>query len=793
MGRFYQTTDPQLIDYVYKPPIELMEQVIKSNDDMIDKSFSILDALPEAIKAQAIEGVDKDRLQAYTKEKQAKIDEITKAIRDNPLEARTRKQEIFSLAHSISKDVTGGELAYLSNNKKSFDTWFEEQKKRMYGKDEYVTAEDIANKKAVLLKQWNESGGTGFNQGIGNSFSANPLASAVNLQKEALTIGKEVKPDQYSNVHFDEKTGQYKPLGNTLFQSSDPAYLTKYANTIKVLNEDKVAAAVTMNLMNRPDVMNYYKQKMKDAHILGQKYSQEDVIAEIVSAAQVAGKTLAFHEEDKKETLHTNLRYMDNLNFQQDIAKIKFKDSLDDKREEKKKKEENALGTVASLGVFQVPTNQNLVAMKTSLDSKRQQLQKLKSADDQDPSKIRANNLNINLLEEQIKNDENQLIYAGNSVPFDFTGKYNEFKANVDKTTMLGLGGVKKPISQMTEADFAFNKSSLAQQYSNPTAKQKEIIQANNDDIELAKKLQESYNNPTVFTNNIKTSRVKDSKLEGTASGNSVLRGVMDKYSAYESEFSNKAKEVQPVLKEEALALVPVKGSVKESESYNQLKGYLVNSVFKNITAFDVIDAKGNTTQIGDSGKIPVTNANGKTIQMSTTDLLASSPNTTVGQYKLDGKTVTVVKFVDKEGNFKGTANLVGRTEDQEAIANSVYGTIAKNLINSDDEYVRTLANNAIASTSISNISRNLRANRMVEGQSNSYTDGHIRYNLDKDKSGKLNVKIQEIDDSGNYNDATDKLVKLAKSKNIDLNLSANDSKGLDKIIYLISQLTNNY
>jgi len=271
--------------------------------------------------------------------------------------------------------------------------------------------------------------------------------------------------------------------------------------------------------------------------------------------------------------------------------------------------------------------------------------------------------------------------------------------------------------------------------------------------------------------------------LEG-GSASTKLQGVLDKYSTYESEFTKLAKDNQPVIKEEALALVPIKGSEKESQSYQQLRGYVAGSIFKNITAFDVIDQSGKSTPIGDTNQIPITLANGKIKMVNTNTLLSAGDKSTFGQFKIDGKTITVGKFVDKEGKFIGTVNFAPRTEDQETVANSVYGTIADNLQHSDDAYTRQLANNGVASSRISNISRGLNANKMVEGQSNSYTDGNVRYTTTKDKYGnfKLNVSVLQ---NGNYQDITSKLEQVPN-----LTLTASDSKGLDKVIYNVQQLS---
>lgn len=787
MGRFYQTVDPQLVDYVYKPPVELMGKVIEHTDSMIDKSLGTLAALPEAIKANGIEGVDKERVSAYVKDKEAQIAQIAKTIQDNPLEARKQRMVISKLASDISKDVSSGELANITSNRKTFDTWFEEQKKRMYGKDEFVTAEDISNRRARLLKEWNSNGGTSYKDGLGKQFNADPLTSAVNLQKEALTIGKDVKPDQYSNVTFDKKTNSYVPLGDTLFQSNDPAYLTKYANTIKVLNEDKVAGAVMSNLMNRSDVVNYYKQKVEDAKILGQNYTMEDALVEMTNAAQIAGKTLAFHEDTTKETLHENWRYRDNINNQQDLYKMNLKhgwdlakEARDDAKEAKKKKEEQALGVVASMGVFQVPTNTNLVAMKQGLESKRSQLDKLSTLNnsEKDPVKQKANQLTIENLQESIKNDESQLMYAGRSVPYDMTKKFNEFRALTGSTIVPIGDGTNKSLSELTNEDIGKMSSDrgngMGAAYTQ--AQLKQLI-----DLKLMGDNKDTFAN-SFYTNRLKSKDFIPNVTQGAFSR--TVSPLTNMLASEEKNYTALAQNNQPVIKEEGLALVPIKGSEKESQSYQQLRGYVAGSIFKNITAFDVIDQSGKSTPIGDTNQVPITLANGKTKMVNTNTLLSAGDKSTFGQFKIDGKTITVGKFVDKEGNFIGTVNFAPRTEDQETVANSVYGTIADNLQHSDDVYTRQLANNAVASSRISHISRGLNANKMVEGQSNSYTDGNVRYTTSKDKYGNFKLNVSILQD-GSYQDITSRLEKVPN-----LTLTASDSKGLDKVIYNVQQLS---
>jgi hypothetical protein len=793
MGRFYNTSNPDYIDYSYKLPVELMGKVIEKTDKEIDDANLLLSKLPSLLKADALEGVDKTRLSQYIQDKDTQISQMSKALIDNPLEARRYKSKIMDLANQITNDTSNGELGYLTKNKKTFDTWFEEQKKRMYGKDEYVTAEDIANKKAVLLKQWNESGGTGFTNGIGKSFNADPLTSATNLPKEALLIAKEVKPDEFSNMAKD-KNGQWQPLGNTLFQSKDPAYLIKYGNQIKELNENKVTAAVYQNLITRPDVVNYYRQKVSDAQALGLKYTADDANAELVQAAKIAGNTVSFTEEKKTETLHANQRYIDDKNFQQDLFKMRLKNQYDidaEERKAKKEKDELALGVVTPFGDFVVPTSKNLADIKTNLGAKRQDLAKLQTLQN-DPkltqAERNANLLNINQLSEQIKNNEEQLAYAGRSVTnYDMTKKYNEYKV-IANNNMIPLGnGTSKPLTQLTNEDIGLMSkdrgNGLGATYKSEQLK--EIIN-----------LKLMADNPETFANSFYTQRIKSTDFlpNITQSPYSKIVSPLTSHLASEEKtFTSAVEKSQPILKEEAMALIPVKGNDKESAAYRQMRGYLSSTVFKNISAFNTVNKDGSTTPIGADGKINIFNENGTVNQIKTSDVLAASDKSTVGMFKLDNKTVTVVKLVNKGGTFIGTAMFQGKDENQELTANSIYGTVAKDLQNSDDNVVRQYAYSGAAASEVSHIARGLNANKMSVGQSSSYTEGDFRYTTTKNNLGQYNLKIQGIDKNGNYIDVTDivnkEYQKQTGNPKAEFNLKAANAAGLNKIIYSFKQL----
>lgn len=115
MGRFYKSSKPEYLDFVYKQPNNLLLKAVEKAEQGVDKNLATVGDLYGRLKSEALKPDTKRRddiIDGYKKQ----IDAMSQAIFQNPLEYRGYTPDIKALSDDISDNLQRGELAAFSSN-----------------------------------------------------------------------------------------------------------------------------------------------------------------------------------------------------------------------------------------------------------------------------------------------------------------------------------------------------------------------------------------------------------------------------------------------------------------------------------------------------------------------------------------------------------------------------------------------------------------------------------------------------------------------------------------------------
>lgn len=248
MGRFFRTSTPQNIDFMYKQPEDLMFRATQQASQDITQNQAAIYDLYGKLKVAAIDP-DKERANALIKGYESKINDLTKVLQENPLAFRRKTGDILGLSRELAKDFSTGELASINNRYATVAEW---RKRQLENKD-------IKDKQSITLaeRKWindyaesiKKTGGSGWNPTTESGMS-------VPLQELYNTEDIQKKYDDYAKDMFAKTTA-------TATAYTDGMYIWENGET----RVQKTAEEIMQDLNNRfqvdEDTQNYLKQRQE--------------------------------------------------------------------------------------------------------------------------------------------------------------------------------------------------------------------------------------------------------------------------------------------------------------------------------------------------------------------------------------------------------------------------------------------------------------------------------------------------------------------------------------------------
>lgn len=130
MPRFYQTTDPHYVDFIYQPPWELAERVLSTKQQEYDLSLSATKALNDLLEIQYLDSeANRSHVEQITQRWESEINDLTEQIKKDPLNAGSYLHRIEGLTRDIQKERKTGLIGQLESAYAARQKTIEDNKK----------------------------------------------------------------------------------------------------------------------------------------------------------------------------------------------------------------------------------------------------------------------------------------------------------------------------------------------------------------------------------------------------------------------------------------------------------------------------------------------------------------------------------------------------------------------------------------------------------------------------------------------------------------------------------------
>ncbi len=251
MGRFYKTSKPEMLDFMYKLPEQAILGAVKSADAKLDAQSQYLTDLQKQLQVNALSW-DKEKKDAKVKEYEDLVKQHTYNIYNNPLAALNEVKGIRELGTTIHEDLTRGELFAYKGNYDQRAKYYEEAKKRATDKEGKIRIQDLNTAmEAFDLKYGGVDGKTGANYdkttGKYNVYGTEDLTDYFDVSKYAKETAEGWVSHQGSNWNV----------------SSDGMYWHKQEKKYDILGLDELTMGIYSTARNNENLVDHNVQKMK--------------------------------------------------------------------------------------------------------------------------------------------------------------------------------------------------------------------------------------------------------------------------------------------------------------------------------------------------------------------------------------------------------------------------------------------------------------------------------------------------------------------------------------------------
>lgn len=323
MPRFYKTASANPLDYMHKLNTPLMEKVIGANDDFITQNLTQAGQLENLATSfpflQADEGRANEIMSGYSK----KIDDITKAIRDDPANWRKQLDPMRTVSRELQQNYKVGEISKITGNysqyKKvadSIDKQVEEYNKTGKG----ISADRAKAYKEYFLKQFTtkDAKGTNFDAKTGEYNSINVFDPMGNIDI------KKVLSEEMDKIRADKR--HYKRSEVT----GDEWYFNDKTETWEGITPDKILSIATDRLSN-PQLQDYMRQDS----MVGAMSGVYDKDGKMIAPYKYKGVSISPEEQKNIDNIRANIIKTKDLNKKAQLqgALSEYENGLNQRRE----------------------------------------------------------------------------------------------------------------------------------------------------------------------------------------------------------------------------------------------------------------------------------------------------------------------------------------------------------------------------------------------------------------------------------------------------------------------------
>lgn len=281
MGRYFKTSSPQQLDFMYKLPEELMLKATQQVSDEITQLQSSTLGLHDKVTINALD-IDKPEAKALVDSYTKKIDELANQVYSDPLAFRKKTGEIVALGRDIQKTWTTGEAAAY-NNRYSAGVAYQKQM------DDLLKAGRIKEAQhAQLMTNWN----------MANQEKANydPNTGKYRQFTEEFLTADEDWREKYNKMAKEMEA----KITATSGSSTDGQYITNSGRKVEIKTKEDIQNVLMQEFMADDAYHNYLKQRTKIGAISGYTDEQGQLMSPYgVTGTDAKGKPIYGWQNNK--------------------------------------------------------------------------------------------------------------------------------------------------------------------------------------------------------------------------------------------------------------------------------------------------------------------------------------------------------------------------------------------------------------------------------------------------------------------------------------------------------------
>src|SRR5688572_2575437 len=255
MARYYKTASANPMDYMYQMNLPLMQSVLAANEAGVNAEIAKADQVGDLATKFNYLTPDADRAKAIGDEYAKQIDDITRAIQQDPMSWRKKKGQIKNLSDTLQQNYRTGEISKISANYAKYKEL-----------DDYISKREEAGKLSpyegsVFRQKALESikDGTTYNPSTGqyNLISTVKPMDTIDIRERLSKFVDGIKANE--NLEWDTQTGQY---------------FKKTTQGREYISPERIVEAAMSGLMGDNELKQYLKQR-SDFGLMQGVYNQE--------------------------------------------------------------------------------------------------------------------------------------------------------------------------------------------------------------------------------------------------------------------------------------------------------------------------------------------------------------------------------------------------------------------------------------------------------------------------------------------------------------------------------------
>lgn len=242
MARFYKTASVAPMDYMYQMNIPLMERVLQANELGVNQQIERAQQIGDVAAKFSYLTPDAQRAAEITQQYNKQVDDIAKAIQQDPVNWKKQKGTIRDVARNLQQNYQVGEISKIVGNYNKYKEL-----------DDYITKKEEAGKLnpyegAAFRSKALESlkGGTGYDpkSGVYQQISATKPMDTINVRERLQKFVDDIKKQE--NLEWDTQVGQY---------------FKKTTQGREWISPDRIIQAAMTGLAGDTELQQYLKQR----------------------------------------------------------------------------------------------------------------------------------------------------------------------------------------------------------------------------------------------------------------------------------------------------------------------------------------------------------------------------------------------------------------------------------------------------------------------------------------------------------------------------------------------------